>query len=1454
MVRVDFDAEQEEAVATPNVSTSSARLVGHFSGTDPLMEVDDWLGLFELVTVRMTDQDRIIALGRHLDGDAFRWMVREIAPTATTIPWADVRTKMITRFRKTVDSFMNDAIDRELKTGESLHAFVNEKRRLMTLADLNEANQVAMLTRGIPNRLMRTQIAAARPKSTEEWLQVATAIEASLNLNNQKDDRKPAQRRQRDPDQIAHHVDDASAGQARQKDRQSNQRHDSTRPPPGPCPVCKAIFNTREMHWKRDCPQVRQAQASRGRQRDPSGSGTARAQPSGAPSTATSTTTEATNFVNTSCFVWVDTQVNGKHIRGLLDSGSSLTAISHAVAKRLKLKWDTRMSIPLKHIVGDTRSVGAIEADVTIQGKTLKNRVHVIDNLGPDMLVGVDLINKAKLSIAFDADPARRSIAIHHLQAEENVSFFLMHHTDHAVEPMATQVNALINRFPQVFSQGPTDFGQIKGAEHTIRLKPGSEPFSHKPYRLSPPRQAAMRQLIQELLAAGIIEPSCSPFACAAFPVPRKGGKGYRLVCDSRDLNKMTIAEHTPLPHIGDVLDKLSGSSLFTTLDIAFSFFQVPLHPSSHEKTAFVTPDGQFQFKFLVMGLKNATSVFQRTLRHVLRDSIGNGVESFIDDLIIHTKTPEEHLALLERVFQRLSDFNIKLRREKCTFMQTEVEFLGHRISAGQVRPSMEKIKAITEFPMPKCVRDVQEVLGIANFFRSFVPNFSDLVKPLTDLLRKDVPFEWPEGGAADMALRKLKEVFASIPMRHIFDPSLPCELWTDASLIGLGAVLFQIDPNNQKKIVAFWSKKLTEPETRYSATERECLAVVKAIEHFECYLDGQQFTVITDCQALAWLMNLKKANARLHRWSIRLSPFDFKIRHRPGTANVIADFCSRHPIGFLFDDRDLQDFQDEIKVYGLKKPLLKNGLVHVKLNGILQPVVPPSLVPRLLRNLHDDHNHQGAAKMIQLIAGRFWFPNRDATIQKFVKSCHTCQVSKQPNESLLRPTHPIETPDNPNELWSADAVVLGSSAANTAAKCILVVIDNHSRFVWAKAVKRLTKEATVDFFAQLFDDVSPPKALLSDNGTNFVSNAVKNLLQKHGVRHMLIPPHRSQANGVVERAQGTIVTALRCALVDNPKLKWSSLLRDVVNNLNDSIHKSTGFAPRFLHFGQTKGPVPSVSVEEARKRAAAKSQQQQTDRKVKNDLRAKPQHFQIGDLVRYRIPDNDPLRGGKLSPRWLAPCKVTEALGQESFRIEQLDPQTRQLIRSFISHAGRLAPYNDRDQTDHDSPEESTEEEATTQAMTRLFSGLEINDDPKGANGSYIKYVAEINKSPINDVQGGEGVENCLTPTSLMSFHLNQNKRLTQTCAPTKPPTPKTWPTFVGDWTPVSPPKRPMKNGCVSDGWTAPKSGATTPVNAGLGPNKRLTLSGSPPKRNGWPSSGSGFAPLVTIAAREPL
>ena len=295
--------------------------------------------------------------------------------------------------------------------------------------------------------------------------------------------------------------------------------------------------------------------------------------------------------------------------------------------------------------------------------------------------------------------------------------------------------------------------------------------------------------------------------------------------------------------------------------------------------------------------------------------------------------------------------------------------------------------------------------------------------------------------------------------------------------------------------------------------------------------------------------------------------------------------------------------------------------------------------------------------------------------------------MSNAPNESTLRPTHPIPTPDGPNQIWAIDAVVMGSSASNTAAKNILTVIDLHSRFVWAKAVKRITKEATVSFLVELFDAIAPPSSLLSDNGLNFVSKAVDSLLEKRGVRHLLTPPFRSQANGVCERAQGTIVSKLRTASIENPKTRWSTLLRGVVQVMNDTSHSSTGFAPRFLHFGTPPSDVP---VEEASRIATDKSREQQKRRQMANDSKAVPQHFQIGDWVRYRLPENHPARSGKLSPRFWGPCRVVEKLGEDTFRVEQIDHQTKQLVRTFVAHSHRLMAYTARDDDSHvPSPED---------------------------------------------------------------------------------------------------------------------------------------------------------------------
>ena len=497
---------------------------------------------------------------------------------------------------------------------------------------------------------------------------------------------------------------------------------------------------------------------------------------------------------------------------------------------------------------------GLIQADVTLDGHQFQIPIHVLERLGPDMLIGIDLARTADLNVHF----TRNRFALTVFTTSAPTSSFIEVVSLSALGHQSLQtIGDLLNKFSLVFAQDDSDFGRIHGFQHEIRLQPDAKPWNKQPFRLSAPKEAIMKQLIQKMLDAGIIRASRAPNACPAFLVSKARGE-WRPVVDFRPVNKVTIPERNPLPIIRDLIDKLSGSAFFTTLDVAWGYWHVPLHPNSIEKTSFVTTFGQFEFHFLPMGLRNATSVFQRVMRHLLRDFLGKGVEQFLDDIIIHTQTEEEHVALIERVLQCLTEHRIKLRKEKCLFMQRQVEFLGHHVSAGQVRPSSKKIKAIIEFPRPTSVRSIREFIGMANFYRPFVPNFSAIAKPLTDLLKSESQFEWPSDGPEEHAFQELKRILSSAPILHIFDPSLPCVLWTDSSEVGLGAVLQQKTPDNQTRTIAFWSSKLNDAEQRYAATERECLAVVRAIEHFQVYLDGTHFTVVSDCQALSWVFSLK--------------------------------------------------------------------------------------------------------------------------------------------------------------------------------------------------------------------------------------------------------------------------------------------------------------------------------------------------------------------------------------------------------------------------------------------------------------------------------------------------------------------------------------------------------------------------------------------------------------------
>ena len=359
---------------------------------------------------------------------------------------------------------------------------------------------------------------------------------------------------------------------------------------------------------------------------------------------------------------------------------------------------------------------------------------------------------------------------------------------------------------------------------------------------------------LKAMLEAGIIEPSTSPWRFPLVFVPKKDGS-LRLCVDYRQLNAKSMSDTYPMPRADDLIDRIGNANYITTLDLTKGYYQVPMDEESKEKTAFATPIGLYQFRMMPFGLKGAPATFQRLMDHVLREL--DFSDAFFDDMEIRSPDWESHLSHLREVFTRLEQAHLTAKPKKC------------------------------RFAMPYCF------LGLAGYYRRFVPNFATVAAPLTKLTTKDSPDKVKWDQTLQGSFDSLKNILTSSPLLRNPDFEKHFYLQTDASGIGLGTVLSQGEGDDEHP-VAYWSRKLLPRETRYSAVEKECLAVVEGIKAFRHYLIGRNFTVETDHRALQWLDKMKDGNPRLTRWTILLQPYDFSVRYRPGTANRNADGLSR--------------------------------------------------------------------------------------------------------------------------------------------------------------------------------------------------------------------------------------------------------------------------------------------------------------------------------------------------------------------------------------------------------------------------------------------------------------------------------------------------------------------------------------------------------------------------------
>ena len=455
------------------------------------------------------------------------------------------------------------------------------------------------------------------------------------------------------------------------------------------------------------------------------------------------------------------------------------------------------------------------------------------------------------------------------------------------------QFNDLIYEYKDIFSKNEWDLGKCDAIAHSIEVYPGSKPVKLPNRRLPIHYKRDLQQKVDVFLEKDLIAPCHSPYSAPAMLVPKKEKGKLRLVIDYRLLNKQTIKTSWPIPSIEEIFDTLEDSAYFTTIDMSWGFYQVPMEPDSQKYTAFSTPFGSFKWLRMPMGLTGSPGTFQNLMEKVLVGLTWKTCVPYLDDCIIFSRTPEEHISRLREIFQRFRDANLKVNPAKCNFFRNQVQFLGHIVSKDGLQADPEKVAAVKNFPTPKTHTDAKSFLGLASYYRRYVPNFAAIAEPLHKAAEKSSPFKWT--AEAQDAFDSLKDRLTTTPILAFPRLHLPFILYTDASQFAMGAVLAQVQ-DGLERAICYASKAFSKSQTKYSTTRRELLSIVTFTRFFRHYLLGRKFTLVTDHRALQWLHNFKDPDGITTRWLEKLAPFEYDVRYRPGKSIGHADGLSRIP------------------------------------------------------------------------------------------------------------------------------------------------------------------------------------------------------------------------------------------------------------------------------------------------------------------------------------------------------------------------------------------------------------------------------------------------------------------------------------------------------------------------------------------------------------------------------
>lgn len=1001
----------------------------------------------------------------------------------------------------------------------------------------------------------------------------------------------------------------------------------------------------------------------------------------------------------------LDVIINDKmKIKAIYDSGANVSILNQKISDIFKTSL-FKNDNTIKTLGGFSFSTSRATVKLKIGEITDNLDVYVVSkkDFSYDLLLGLDAIKKFRLiqdenlNISQNIENIQKPVLSDSIDLKEknieinfNENVALMKVIQEKVTHIEDrykkeEVLNLLMRFKNKFAHDKFDIEMVKSKEAEIRMI-RDEYVNSRPYKCSLLDEEEIKSQIKKLLAADLIQESESPFAApVTLAFKKEDGKRTRLCIDFRKLNKLLIPDCQPFPTIQDIIDQVVNCKYFTTLDINSAFWCVRLKKEDQEKTAFVTKSGKFEFKVLPFGLKNSPAIFQRILSNIIRrNDLDDFCVNYVDDILIFSKSWEEHVRHIEKFFHAISEEGFKLKLSKCMFGVRSVRYLGHVISENKVSPAHENLIAIKKLKRPTDKSGVRSILGSINFYSKYIQNSAIKFEPLHNLLRKDVKFIWTED--CESCFKSIKDYLCSSPILAIYDPEKPVIIETDASYYGIGASLKQPQADGFLHPVAYFSRKLSATEKKMEVIHLECKAIKDAIKYWQFYLIGREFTVYSDHKPLENLRTKARTDETLGDLIHYLSQFYFKIVYKPGKDNLLADLLSRNPVLEYFEDSDairtvnmveiseiLDDQRRHIDELRSNQELkTRHGLYYRKWRNKPRLCVSQELGSRIIDKVHIDYGHIGPQKMAETIRPHFYFRNLDKMVQEYYRHCKVCLENKVRRGRAIGLLSRLGPASRPFEVMSLDTV--GGFNGNRSTKRYLhILVDHFTRYVWIST----SKGQSARDFIKLVDSLAQKEKimiLLADQYTGIDSEEFKTYLETKGIQIVFTSTDCASSNGLNERVNQTLVNRIRCQMNVGTKRAWSTVADECVAQYNKTIHSSTRFSPEYLLTGKKPliSPIQddSNTWEEDRRQAFLNSTRSYEANKARIDKTRKEHIFHPGDMV--YVENGSRLNRGKLDQVRIGPFKIVRQISSTFYEVST---NRRRKISNYF-HSSKLTPF----------------------------------------------------------------------------------------------------------------------------------------------------------------------------------